>query len=78
MIRATDTATSIARFGASTDVAHQWAQADTACAANLQEHDMTKTFWPDDIRLVISISMQLEAGGEAPYGPGGLEEQADR
>ncbi|SIS91837.1 polysaccharide deacetylase family protein [Phaeovulum vinaykumarii] len=32
---------------------------------------MTKTFWPDDIRLVISISMQFEAGGEAPYGPGG-------
>lgn len=28
-------------------------------------------FWPDDIRLVISISMQFEAGGEAPYGPGG-------
>lgn len=32
---------------------------------------MAKTFWPDDIRLVISISMQFEAGGEAPYGPGG-------
>lgn len=32
---------------------------------------MSKSFWPDDIRLVLSISMQLEAGGEAPYGPGG-------
>lgn len=32
---------------------------------------MSKTFWPDDIRLVLSISMQFEAGGEAPYGPGG-------
>lgn len=32
---------------------------------------MAKTFWPDDIRLVISLSMQFEAGGEAPYGPGG-------
>jgi len=33
--------------------------------------EMTKTHWPDGIRLVISISMQFEAGGEAPYGPGG-------
>lgn len=32
---------------------------------------MSKTFWPDGIRLVISISMQFEAGGEAHYGPGG-------
>ncbi|MCU9954975.1 polysaccharide deacetylase family protein [Burkholderia sp. BKH01] len=26
------------------------------------------TFWPDDIRLVISISMQFEAGGQPPKG----------
>jgi peptidoglycan/xylan/chitin deacetylase (PgdA/CDA1 family) len=32
---------------------------------------MTKTFWPEGIRLVISISMQFEAGGQAPYGAGG-------
>ncbi len=32
---------------------------------------MSSNYWPDDIRLVISISMQFEAGGEAPYGPGG-------
>ena len=32
---------------------------------------MMKTYWPDGSRLVISISMQFEAGGEAPYGPGG-------
>lgn len=28
-----------------------------------------QTFWPDGARLVISVSMQLEAGGEAPYQP---------
>ena len=32
---------------------------------------MSKSYWPDGSRLVISISMQMEAGGEAPYGPGG-------
>lgn len=32
---------------------------------------MSTSYWPDDARLVISISMQFEAGGEAPYGPGG-------
>ena len=32
---------------------------------------MNTGFWPDGIRLVLSISMQFEAGGEAPYGPGG-------
>ncbi|TPK75307.1 polysaccharide deacetylase family protein [Mesorhizobium sp. B2-4-6] len=32
---------------------------------------MSKAYWPDGSRLVISISMQMEAGGEAPYGPGG-------
>jgi peptidoglycan/xylan/chitin deacetylase (PgdA/CDA1 family) len=32
---------------------------------------MTQGYWPDGIRLVISISTQFEAGGEAPYGPGG-------
>lgn len=32
---------------------------------------MTPTFWPDGIRLVLSISMQFEAGGQAPYGAGG-------
>ncbi|MFS2012044.1 polysaccharide deacetylase family protein [Azospirillum sp. CT11-132] len=32
---------------------------------------MSKTFWNDGIRLVISISMQFEAGGEAHYGIGG-------
>ncbi|MGJ8627284.1 MAG: polysaccharide deacetylase family protein [Sulfitobacter sp.] len=32
---------------------------------------MSKSYWPDGARLVISISMQFEAGGEAPYGPGG-------
>jgi peptidoglycan/xylan/chitin deacetylase (PgdA/CDA1 family) len=30
---------------------------------------MSKTHWPDNIRLVLSFSMQFEAGGEAPYGP---------
>ncbi|BBP76168.1 polysaccharide deacetylase [Pseudomonas gingeri NCPPB 3146 = LMG 5327] len=29
---------------------------------------MTKTFWPEGVRLVISVSMQFEAGGEAPFG----------
>lgn len=34
---------------------------------------MTTSFWPDGIRLVLSFSMQFEAGGEAPYGaPGPL------
>lgn len=32
---------------------------------------MSKSYWPDGTRLVISISMQMEAGGESPYGPGG-------
>ncbi|VTU34301.1 putative urate catabolism protein [Variovorax sp. PBS-H4] len=30
---------------------------------------MNQGFWPDDIRLVLSFSMQFEAGGEAPYSP---------
>jgi hypothetical protein len=30
---------------------------------------MTKDFWPDGVRLVISISMQFEAGGQPPKGP---------
>lgn len=32
---------------------------------------MHNAFWPDGIRLVLSFSMQFEAGGEAPYGPPG-------
>ena len=27
-----------------------------------------KNFWPDGIRLVISVSMQFEAGGQPPKG----------
>lgn len=30
---------------------------------------MSEAHWPDGIRLVLSFSMQFEAGGEAPYGP---------
>jgi hypothetical protein len=29
---------------------------------------VTKDFWPDGVRLVISISMQFEAGGQPPKG----------
>jgi peptidoglycan/xylan/chitin deacetylase (PgdA/CDA1 family) len=35
---------------------------------------MSTTHWPDGIRLVLSLSMQFEAGGQAPYGaPGPLQ-----
>jgi len=29
---------------------------------------ITKDFWSDGIRLVISVSMQFEAGGQPPKG----------
>ena len=29
---------------------------------------ITKDFWPDGVRLVISVSMQFEAGGQPPKG----------
>jgi hypothetical protein len=32
------------------------------------ESRSAKAFWPDETRLVISISMQFEAGGQPPKG----------
>jgi hypothetical protein len=29
---------------------------------------MTKEFWPGGVRLVVSVSMQFEAGGQSPKG----------
>jgi hypothetical protein len=33
-----------------------------------EERPSSNTFWPEGIRLVISISMQFEAGGQPPKG----------
>ena len=38
---------------------------DTAMSTS---NGSSKTFWPDGVRLVISVSMQFEAGGQLPKG----------
>jgi peptidoglycan/xylan/chitin deacetylase (PgdA/CDA1 family) len=47
---------------------HAHANADHPAPARTESSPAGKQFWPGDTRLVISISMQFEAGGQPPKG----------